>query len=354
MRKDNEAVGKVMPTISIPMLNDEMGAIVKNYVDSLTKPPGSLGRLEELVIELAKMTSDPFPEVARPGVLVFAADHGVTAEGISAFPQEVTKQMVENFLNGGAAINVFSKYIGASLKVVDIGVSADIEQDKLICQKVRYGTANFYKENAMSIYEAIKAIQIGYEQGQKMINDGINCLILGEMGIGNTTTSSAILAVISGESVEKLVGRGTGIKSEKIIHKQQIIKKAIYERKPNVEDPVDILSKVGGLEIAGMAGAMLAAASNRTPILVDGFISTTAALVAKMISSQVTDYMFIGHRSVEPGHHIAIELLGKKPLLDLGMRLGEGSGAAVAFPLLQSATLMLKEMATFTSAGISN
>jgi nicotinate-nucleotide--dimethylbenzimidazole phosphoribosyltransferase len=345
---------KTLPMITIPALDRETGKRVAEYIDTLTKPPGSLGRLEELAIELASMTGEPFPEISRPGVIVFAADHGVTAEGVSAFPQEVTEQMVQNFLNGGAAINVFSKQIYAHLQVVDIGVVSDIEGEGLVRQKVRYGTANFCEEDAMSKEEAIQAIQIGYKQGEEIIQKGAKCLILGEMGIGNTTTSSAILAAISGKSLETLVGRGTGISAETMIHKQQVIEKALLERKPDVSDPIDILSKIGGLEIAGITGAMLAAASSRIPILVDGFICTTAALLAKMMSQRAADYMIIGHRSEEPGHEAAIQLLGKKPLVNLGLRLGEGSGAAVAFPILQSATLMLREMATFTSAGVSN
>ncbi|OLN21628.1 nicotinate-nucleotide--dimethylbenzimidazole phosphoribosyltransferase [Domibacillus antri] len=343
-----------LQSIHIPKLDEETGVLVQKYVDSLTKPPGSLGRLEELVIELAKMTGHAFPEVSPPGIIVFAADHGITAEGVSAFPQEVTYQMVRNFLNGGAAINVFSKAIRARLNIVDIGVAVDMDDENLINKKVRYATANFYEENAMSPSEAIQAIEVGYEQAQKLIDDGIKCLILGEMGIGNTTTSSAILAAVSGKNIESLVGTGTGIEDEKIQFKQQVIKRALEKRKPSNTDPIDLLSKIGGLEIAGMAGAMLAAASNRIPILVDGFIAATAGLVAQMISSQVTDYMIMGHRSVEPGHAIVMDLLGKKPILDLGMRLGEGSGAAVAFPILQSAVVMLKEMATFETAQISN
>ncbi|MFC3883964.1 nicotinate-nucleotide--dimethylbenzimidazole phosphoribosyltransferase [Bacillus songklensis] len=345
---------KTFPSISIPALDDEKGKMAADYIDTLTKPPGSLGRLEELAIELASMTADPFPQVTRPGVIVFAADHGVTAEGVSAFPQEVTGQMVRNFLNGGAAINVFSKQINAHLRIVDIGVASDIDGEGLTRAKVRYGTANFCKENAMSEEEAIKAIEIGYKQGKEMIQKGAKCLILGEMGIGNTTTSSAILAAISGKSVADLVGQGTGISVDTMIHKQQVIEKALHERKPDVSDPIDILSKIGGLEIAGIAGAMLAGANSRIPILVDGFICTTAAVVAKMISSRAADYMIVGHRSMEPGHEAAIQLLGKKPLIDLGLRLGEGSGAAVAFPILHSASLMVREMATFSSAGISN
>jgi nicotinate-nucleotide--dimethylbenzimidazole phosphoribosyltransferase len=345
---------EISRSVSIPQLDIETGNIVRSYINTLTKPPGSLGRLEELAIQLAEMTGQRFPAVTPPGVIIFAADHGVTAEGVSAFPQEVTSQMVKNFLNGGAAINVFSKQIGAQLRIVDIGVASNINGEGLVSKKIRYGTANFCKENAMTRNEAEQAIKVGYIQGEEMIKRGVKCLLLGEMGIGNTTSSSAILKALSEEDTGILVGHGTGIPKERVLHKQQVIEKALDERKPDVKDPIDVLSKVGGLEIAGIAGAMLASAQNRTPILVDGFICTTAALIAKAISSQVSDFIIIGHRSVEPGHEIAIELLGKKPLIDLGLRLGEGSGAAVAFPILQSATLMLKEIATFTSAGISN
>lgn len=337
----------------IQPLDKEMGQKVQAYIDTLTKPPGSLGRLEELAIQLAEMTSEAFPVVTPPGVIVFAADHGVVKEGVSAFPQEVTVQMVMNFLHGGAAINVFSKQIGAAFEVVDVGVAADIHADGVVKQKVRYGTANFCEQDAMTREEAEKAIAVGYERAEKMIGQGIKCLILGEMGIGNTTASSALLAVLSGQDIDALVGRGTGIAPEKIAHKQGVIARGIEARKPDRNDPIDVLAKLGGLEIAALTGAMLAGAAHRIPILVDGFICTVAALLAKEICSAAGEYMIVGHRSVEIGHSIAVQLLGKKPILDLGLRLGEGSGAAVAFPILQSATLMLKEMATFTSAGIS-
>jgi nicotinate-nucleotide--dimethylbenzimidazole phosphoribosyltransferase len=338
---------------SIQPLDIEMGQQVRNYLDTLTKPPGSLGRLEELAIQLAEITSEAFPVVSPAGVIVFAGDHGVVEEGVSAFPQEVTVQMVMNFLNNGAAINVFSRQIGAMFEVVDIGVAADIAAESVVKRKVRYGTNNFCKQDAMTREEAELAISAGYERAENMIQQGCKCLILGEMGIGNTTPSSAILAVLSGQDISKLVGKGTGIAAEKIIHKQEVIARALTERKPDRKDPIDILAKIGGLEIAGMTGAMLAAAANRIPILVDGFICTISALLARGICDSASDYMIVGHRSVEPGHEIALKLLGKKPLLDLDLRLGEGSGAAVAFPILQSATLMLKEMATFASAGIS-
>ncbi|WHY83910.1 nicotinate-nucleotide--dimethylbenzimidazole phosphoribosyltransferase [Neobacillus novalis] len=337
----------------VPKVNKEIGNQVSDYINTLTKPVGSLGRLEEIAIELAKMKNEAFPSVTPPGVLVFAADHGITEEGVSSYPQAVTAQMVLNFLSGGAAINVFSRQIGASLNIIDIGVAQDIEHSSLINQKVRYGTGNFYREDAMTREEAENAISVGYEQGQDMINNGAKCLILGEMGIGNTSASSAILAVLSNSDIASLVGTGTGISQETLLHKVAVIHESLQKRNPNPEDPIDIISKVGGLEIAGMTGAMLAAASNRVPVLLDGFICTIAGLLAKEISPNSADYMIVTHQSVEPGHQLAISLLGKKPILDLGLRLGEGTGAAIAYPLIQSATLMLKEMATFDSAGVS-
>lgn len=343
-----------LESIEIPALDKAMGQQVAAYLDTLTKPQGSLGRLEEFVIELGKMTGQAFPEVSRPGVIVFAADHGITEEGVSAFPQEVTVQMVYNFLNGGAGMNVFSRLIDAEFAVVDIGVGADLEAEGLTIRKVRYGTRNFYKENAMTREEALQALQVGFEEGEKMIAKGVKCLILGEVGIGNTTPSSAISAVLSGQDMQGLVGAGTGLVSEGVLHKQKVIAEALANRQPDPNDALDVLMKVGGLEIAGMAGAMLAAASNRVPILVDGFIASVAALIANGLAEGAAKYMFVGHKSAEPGHKAALALLGKEPIIDLGLRLGEGTGAAVAFPILKAATHMLKEMATFESAGVSN
>ncbi|GAE36099.1 nicotinate-nucleotide--dimethylbenzimidazole phosphoribosyltransferase [Halalkalibacter akibai] len=343
----------IQEMISIPALNLEMRHKVNKYINSLTKPRGSLGRLEELAIELAVMKNNPFPTITPAGILVFAADHGIVAEGVSAYPQAVTAQMVRNFLNGGAAINVFSRQIEADLKIIDIGVATEIEHHHLISEKVRFGTGNFLHEDAMSREEAEQAIHIGYSEGLNIINQGAESLILGEMGIGNTTSSSAILAVLSNKNINCLIGYGTGISSEQLLHKERVIKQAIANRKPSSKDPIDILAKIGGLEIAGMAGAMLAAAEKRVPILVDGFICTTAALIAKLIVNNVVDYMILTHHSTEPGHATAISLLGKTPILNLGLHLGEGTGAAIAFPIMRSATLMLSEMANFTSAGIS-
>lgn len=343
-----------MEQIQIPALNEEVGQQVAAHLDILTKPQGSLGRLEQFAIELGQMTGEKFPQVSKPGVIVFAADHGITAEGISAFPKEVTVQMVHNFLQGGAAMNVFSRAIDAEFAVVDVGVDAEMDAKGLTVRKVRRGTGNFYREDAMTRDEALQALQVGYDEGKNMIDKGIKCLIVGEVGIGNTTPSSAIAAVLSGRDIAELVGAGTGLVSEGVLHKQKIIAQAIENRGPNREDVLDVLSKIGGLEIAAMAGAMLAAASHRVPILVDGFIASIAALIANGLADGAVNYMFVGHQSAEPGHQAALALLGKTPILNLGMRLGEGTGAAVAFPILQSATLALKEMATFESAGVSN
>ncbi|WP_243291084.1 nicotinate-nucleotide--dimethylbenzimidazole phosphoribosyltransferase [Bacillus sp. FJAT-47783] len=335
-------------------LNHEIGEATKNYIDTLTKPIGSLGKLEEIAIQLAKVTGCEKPDVTPPGVIIFAADHGVAEEGVSAYPKEVTKQMVLNFVNGGAAINVFSKQIGAIFSIVDIGVDGEVNEPNVRQRKIRNGTQNFLHSQAMSMEEARRAIEIGKEEGKRLIEKGIKCLIVGEMGIGNTTTSSALLSAMTGERMESIVGYGTGISNEQKKVKERVITRAIDVHQPDPKDGFDLLSKLGGLEIAGMVGAMFAAAENNIPILIDGFITTVAACVAKLIDPAVCDYIFATHRSLEPGHEAALRFLEKEPLLQLNLRLGEGSGAAVCFPLFLSATLMVHEMATFTEAGVSN
>lgn len=339
---------------SIQKLNDEKMQEAREYVNTLTKPIGSLGKLEELAIQLSGITNQVFPEVTRPGIVVFAADHGISDMGVSAFPKEVTTQMVYNFLNGGAAINVFAKQINALLKIVDIGVAEDINHEKLIHKKVKYGTNNYAYEDAMTEEEANKALLVGMEAAQQLIDEGAKCIIVGEMGIGNTATASAIVSVITGCSVEEAVGLGTGISDEGREKKVSIISLALSERKPNRKDAIDILTKVGGLEIAGMAGAIIKAAERKVPVILDGFISTSAALLAVLLEEKINDYMIAGHLSKEQGHFHALSFLNKSPLLDLDLRLGEGTGAALSFPLLEAATRMMKEMATFQSAGIAN
>ncbi|KAB7709263.1 nicotinate-nucleotide--dimethylbenzimidazole phosphoribosyltransferase [Bacillus aerolatus] len=338
----------------VPSLNKEMGKQVSNYINTLTKPVGSLGKLESLAIELAEMTGEPFPEVSPPGVIVFAADHGITQEGVSAFPQEVTAQMVANMVNGGAAINVFSRQIGAKFKLVDVGVASEVVEEGVIHKKIRKGTANFLTEEAMTKAEAVQAIAIGYEEAKSLIDDGIKCLIVGEVGIGNTTSSSAVLTCLTDTDPAEMVGRGTGISKEQHERKIETVKRAVNNRQPNPQDAIDILSKVGGLEMAAMAGAMLAAAERRIPILLDGFICTVSACIAQLLAPVSSDYMIVSHHSAEPGHTAAINHLEKSPILQLGMRLGEGSGAAVAFPILESAVKMTAEMATFESANVPN
>ncbi len=337
----------------IQPLDQGAAAQARSHIDQLTKPPGSLGRLEELAIQLAAMTGNPIPEVTPPGTLVFAGDHGIVAEGVSAFPQEVTAQMVYNFVRGGAAINVFSRQIGALLRVVDVGVAADLETEGVWNQKVRYGTANFLRENAMAREEAHQCVQVGIEAAESIIAEGARLLIIGEMGIGNTTASSAMLAALTGADAEEVVGRGTGITDQAWRQKVDVVKQALAARKPDLSDPFDVLEKVGGLEIGAMAGAVLSAAAQRIPVLVDGFISTVAALLAVRLCPDTRHYLIVGHHSVEPGHAYALRLLDKQPLLDLQLRLGEGSGAAVAFPIVEASTRMVREMATFTSAGVT-
>jgi nicotinate-nucleotide--dimethylbenzimidazole phosphoribosyltransferase len=338
----------------VSVRNKTVGEQVRKYLDTLTKPKGSLGRLEDLVVELAEMTGERFPEVTPPGVIVFAADHGIVGEGVSAYPQEVTAQMVANFLEGGSAINVLSRSIGAKLAIVDVGVAADVRGEGLIQRKLIRGTKNFLVEDAMSRREVLRAVEVGKQVAAEMIEkDGVKCLIPGEMGIGNTTASSAVLAALSGESAGTVTGAGTGISEDEIVHKTRVIEKALARRRPDPEDAVDVLAKVGGPEITAMGGAILAAAVRRIPVLLDGFISTTAAAAAVRMVPEAKEYLIASHRSAETGHEFALGLLEKRALLDVGMRLGEGSGAALAFPILTAACRLLKEMATFESAGVS-
>lgn len=330
------------------------GEETRRYLDTLTKPPGSLGALEALAIQLSAITGKLKPTVTPPAVLVFAADHGVAVEGVSAFPQEVTAQMVANFANGGAAINVFARQIGAQIEVVDVGVAATLTSPGVTLAKVRAGTANMVVDDAMQAEEAVASINVGIAAVERAKTAGANCIIVGEMGIANTTASSAMLAVLLGVPVAHVVGAGTGINSAQQAHKVSIIERAISARQANPEVPLEVLAKLGGLEIAAMTGAYLAAAAYRLPAIVDGFIATVAALTACQLCPAVRGYLIFGHRSQEPGHEIALKALDAKPLLDMGMRLGEGSGAALAYPLLQAAAAMVAEMATFADAGVSD
>lgn len=322
---------------------------------TLTKPRGSLGRLEELSIQLAGMKADSFPSVERKAVIVMAADHGVAQEGVSAYPSDVTAQMVLNFLRGGAAINVLARQAGARVTVVDIGVASEYEPPPgLVQRKIRCGTRNFAQGPALTRAEAEQAMRVGVDVLNEEAARGLDIVATGDMGIGNTTPSSAIAAVMTGLPVAQLVGRGTGIDDQGLERKVHVIERALALNRPDASDAMDILHKVGGLEIAGLAGAMLAAASKRIPVVVDGFISTAAAMIAVDLAPGVRDYLISAHLSVESGHRAMLKYLNLVPLLDLNMRLGEGTGAALAFHLLEASVRILREMATFDEAGVSD
>ncbi len=324
----------------------------KKRLDSLTKPPGSLGQLEDVAIKLAGITGELFPQVDYKQHVVMAGDHGVVSEGVSAFPQEVTVQMVHNFLNGGAAVNVLANQVGAEVSIVDIGVAEEITADGLINKKVKLGTDNLAQGPAMSRQEAVTSLEVGIEVANNLVAEGANLIGTGEMGIGNTTPSSAILAAMTDLSLDEIVGYGTGIDDQGLKKKKEIIKQALKLNQPQADDGIDVLTKVGGLEIGGMAGVMLGAAAKRVPVLVDGLISGAAALIAKQIEPQVTHYLLPSHKSEEPGHIRMHQLLDLKPMLDLNMRLGEGTGAVLGMELVEAATRIISGMATFEEAEI--
>lgn len=338
---------------SITPVNKEVGQAAFAHINNLTKPIGSLGELEKVAVTVAEITGEKYPVVSPPGVIVFAADHGVAEQGVSAYPQEVTAQMAINVLRNGAGINVFTNAINGLIRIVDVGIKTDLSEEGLIVDKIAYGTKNFAKEEAMTRNEALSSIEAGMRAAKEMIDRGAKLLIVGELGIANTTASSAVVAAITQFEVRSLVGKGTGVNQEALDYKITVVEEALQLHKPNCEDGLDVLQKVGGFEIGAMAGAMLYAASRKIPILLDGFICTASALIASKLSPNVVEYMVGGHQSVEPGHRAALEVLGKKPLIELQLRLGEGTGAALAYPIVESATKMIREMATFESANIS-
>ncbi len=324
-------------------------------VDILTKPPGSLGRMEELAVQLAGIYGDLFPVDSRKRVVVMAADHGVTAEGVSAYPSEVTAQMVANFTAGGAAINVLGRQGNVEVVVVDIGVKVDTDLPGVKKVRIKSGTDNFRSQAAMSGNEALQALLTGIECAEEAAADGIKVLATGEMGIGNTTASSALMAALTGYAVSLVVGRGTGLDDQKLRHKQQVVEEALARHglSEGVNEPVDALSKVGGLEIAALAGLIIGAAAVRIPLVVDGFISSTAALVAVKICPAAYSYLVPSHLSSESGHALLMDYLNLKPYINMGMRLGEGTGAVLAMHLVEAAARVTKEMATFQDAGVS-
>lgn len=342
----------------IQPLDESAMKAARERQNQLTKPAGSLGRLEELSVQLAGIQRKALPAIKDKAVIVMAGDHGVTAEGVSAYPQEVTPQMALNFLGGGAAINVLARHVGARVVVVDMGVANEIDasrykRDLLIQRRVGPGTMNLAQGPAMRRDQAEESIQSGIEVALGEISKGADILGTGDMGIGNTTPSAAIAACILGRKAEEIIGRGTGVDDAGLARKVSAVKRGLKVNKPNPEDGIDVLAKVGGFEIGGLAGVMLGAASKGTPVMVDGYISTAAALIAATIAPDCRPYLISAHRSMEKGHALMLDWLGLKPLLDFDLRLGEGTGAALGISIAEAACKVLSEMATFGEAGVS-
>ncbi len=332
---------------------DSDGKIEKR-LNKLAIPTGSLGRLEEFATIYASIKGSPDVTIRHKVVFTMAGDHGVASEGVSAFPQDVTRQMVKNFLDGGATISVFARHVNARVIVVDCGVKGEFEPaDGLKIKKIGYGTGNIAIGPAMTREQAIKSLEVGIEVFNDELSNGLDIVATGDMGIANTTPSSAIISCLTGADLSKVTGRGTGLDDKGVKKKIKTLKMALNVNKPDPSDPIDVLSKVGGFEIGGIAGLCLAAASHRTPILIDGFISTAAALIACAIEPKVNDYLFASHTSAENGHKIALKKLKKRAILDLDLRLGEGTGAVLAMSLIEAGVKILTQMATFSEAGVS-
>jgi nicotinate-nucleotide--dimethylbenzimidazole phosphoribosyltransferase len=349
LRNTIDAIGKI---------DFSLARETQKRLDTLTKPQGSLGRLEELAKQVVEITGKENPPTGNKVIFVMAGDHGVVEEGVSAFPQEVTPQMVYNFIRGGAGINVLARHVGARVVVVDMGTASKIKYEKSNIKnfkdrKIDFGTGNMAKGPAMTRDQAVRSIEAGIKVFEEELRQGIDIAGAGDMGIGNTTPSSAIVSAITGAPVEDVTGRGTGIDDKTFVRKQEVIEKALSVNKPDRKDAIDVLSKVGGFEIGGLAGIILRAASGRIPVVIDGFISGAAALIAYRLEPNVKDYMIAAHCSVEKGHRVILDYMGLEALLNLGLRLGEGTGAALGISIVEAGIKILTEMATFQDAGVS-
>lgn len=350
--RTQDAVGDVCD--SVPEFDASAAAAARERQGILTKPPGSLGRLEELSILLAGMTGCVRARLGDKVIFTLAGDHGVVAEGVSAFPQSVSVQMVANFLAGGAAINVLARHVGARVVIADLGLSGDVPGDTAGLRRVRVadGAANMALGPAMTEEQMWEAVHAGMEMVAEEAGKGLDLAGMGEMGIGNTTPATAILAAFSGADPMELTGPGTGLDADGVTRKAEVIRRVLQVNDPDPGKPWEVLQKVGGFEIAGLVGVLLACASRRIPCVIDGFISTSAALVAARACPRCREYMLAAHRSAEPGHDRMLALLELQPILDLNMRLGEGTGAALAFSVIEGAAKLLDEMATFADAGV--
>jgi nicotinate-nucleotide--dimethylbenzimidazole phosphoribosyltransferase len=340
---------------SIQPINQSLEPAIRDHLNQLTKPPKSLGRLEDLAAQYCLITNTLRPILGGKKIFTFAGDHGVAEEGVSAYPKEVTAQMVRNMLAGGAAVNILAAQAGAEVSVIDIGVADPLtDAPGLIRRKIKFGTDNITAGPAMSLEEATQAIETGIELARLAAEDGVTLIGTGEMGIANTTPSSALFAAMLPCPVEDITGRGTGIDDLGLIKKIEVIKRAIKVNQKNLTDPLNTLAALGGLEIAGICGLCLGAASVRVPVVVDGFISSAGALVACRLSPEVKNYLFFSHRSEESGHATFLRIFKVEPILDLRMRLGEGTGAALAMTVIEAAVKIFNQMATFSSAGVKD
>jgi nicotinate-nucleotide--dimethylbenzimidazole phosphoribosyltransferase len=340
---------------TIPALDHTAAQAAQTRLDQLTKPPGSLGALEPLLVRLAAITAKVCPTIDTPLVLVAAADHGVVAEGVSPYPQSVTAQMVHNYLRGGAAINALAHNAGARVRIANAGVAATFPDHPLLYQVAQgFGTGNLRREPAMRPEQAVAAILAGATIIEHEAAIGLDLLALGEMGIGNTTAAACLTSVLVGIDAHQATGRGTGLDDAGLAHKRLVVAESVARAQVSPADPLQVLAELGGFEIAVLVGAILAAAARRIPVLLDGYITTAAALVAVALVSQVRGFLLASHCSAESGHRFALNHLDLQPLLDLGMRLGEGTGAAVALPLLRGAVAAMANMATFSEAGVAD
>ncbi len=349
MNAVESAIARIKP------LNQELldQALIK--LDGKTKPPGALGRLEEFACRMAAINGTLSPVVNKKVIYTFAGDHGITEEGVALYPKAVTTQMVHNFLAGGAGVNVLARHVGAEVRVVDVGVDNDFgDLPGVIHRKVGRGTKNFAKGPAMTRDEMLAAMKVGLDLADQSRKEGISLVGTGEMGIGNTSPSSAIIAAISGRSVRDVTHRGTGIDDTALENKIRIIQQGLDLNHPDPQDPLDVLTKVGGFEIAAIAGLVLGCAANSIPVVIDGFISTAGALIASELHPNVRDYIFAAHQSVEIGHAIMLERIGVKAVLDLNLRLGEGTGAALTMSLIEAAVKIINEMASREDAGVTH
>jgi len=344
----------------IPPLDTQWIEKAKARTAQLVMPTRALGRLHDISERLCAIQKTLTLSIDRKAVLVMAGDHGAVSDGVSAYPQEVTGAMVQTFLAGGAGINAISRLIGARVQVVDLGIIPDLDPgtlkagDQFIVRKIAKGTANLIKGPAMSRQDALSAVLTGFQLASELFEEGIDIIGTGDMGIGNTTPSAAIGAVITGTCLEDMVGRGTGVDDQGLARKRDAVRRAIEVNRPDKGDGLDVLSKVGGFEIGGIAGCVLAGAYHSRPVVIDGFISTAGALVAHVLCPRVSDYLFAGHRSEESGHGAMLKHLGLEPILDLGMRLGEGTGGALAMAVIEGAVRIFRDVLTFSEAGVPN